>query len=250
MKSPHEQINESLKLGDLENYISEVVTIDQFKSKMGEDSDVLVLGFKVKEKLPATDLVEFFERAYDFVLDADTSAGEEFDGQYHVFVEIERTPEIIEQLTTIKKGLENLTNNKNWKFKYQKDSSILEFNKDNIKYHVPSTKKSYEDYLLKIKNKDIREFFNQGAADVSLNENNELIFNRPYAEEIKTKFVAIGDYNIVKSKLPGALDLSENSQSQILFLNKFLGNYDINKIGNKFIIRNNDQAIIIEKKDW
>jgi hypothetical protein len=35
------------------------------------------------------DLVEFIEKGYKFILDADMSAGEENDGQYQVFVEME-----------------------------------------------------------------------------------------------------------------------------------------------------------------
>ena len=64
------------------------------------------------------------------------------------------------------------------------------------------------------------------------------------------KFIAIGDYENVKHTVPGALSLDESSQTQVLFLNKFLGNYDINKIGNKFLIRNGDQAVVLEKDRW
>jgi len=50
--------------------------------------------------------------------------------------------------------------------------------------------------------------------------------------------------------VPGSLSLDESSQSQVLFLNKFLGNYDINKIGSQFLIRNGKKAVVIEKGRW
>jgi hypothetical protein len=36
----------------------------------------------------------------------------------------------------------------------------------------------------------------------------------------------------------------------MFFLAKYIGNYDINKIGNKFLIRNGDRAVVIEKDRW
>jgi hypothetical protein len=116
--------------------------------------------------------------------------------------------------------------------------------------NIPVTKEEYHNKMLEIKNTDIKEFFNQGSVEVSLDENNTLTFKRTFAGDVTAKFLAIGEHNAVSNTVPGALSLDEGSQSQIFFLNKFLGNYDINKIGNKFLIRNGDQAIVIEKDRW
>lgn len=250
MNNRNKQINEGLRYGDLENYVSDLFTIDQYKSKMGEDEDVTVIGFRVKDKYPALDLVEFIEKGFNFVLDADMSSGEEYDGEYQVFVEIERTPKLVEQLTELLGGLKHLTKNKNWRFRYQRDPSSQEFNEDTVKGNIPLTKEDYAQRVLKIKNQDVQEFFDQGAVDITLNEHNEITFKRPFAGDVKAKFIAIGPYEAVKELIPGSLNLTETAQSQVLFLNKFLGNYDINKIGDKFLIRNKDQAIIIEKRTW
>ena len=77
-----------------------------------------------------------------------------------------------------------------------------------------------------------------------------LTFSRPYAGPIQAKFIAIGDYDVVKHTVPGKLSLDEASQSQMFFLAKYVGNYEINKIGNKFLIRNGDRAVVIEKDRW
>ena len=102
-------LQEGLRARDLKNYVSEVFTIDCFKSKMGEDSDVVVLAFKVKEKYPAIDLMEFIEKSYGFILDADMSTGEEDDGKYQVFVEIERTNNLPKQIKKLLAGVSQLT---------------------------------------------------------------------------------------------------------------------------------------------
>ena len=246
----NQQLNEGLRSGDLRNYVSEVFTVDRYSSKMGEDQDVVVLGFRVREKNPAIDMMEFIEKGYPFILDADISAGEENDGQYQVFVEIERTPGLTEQLKDLLGGIGQLCDCRSWRFRYQKAPESVEFNEDSIAKNIPLTKEDYQAKVVAIKENDIKEFFDQGATDVELDENNMLTFKRSYAGDIQAKFIAIGDYDVVKDTVPGKLSLDEASQSQMFFLTKYLGNYDINKIGNKFLIRNGSKAIVIEKDRW
>lgn len=250
MRQQPKILQEGLRSKDLKNLVFDTFTIDRFKSKMGEDSDVVVLGFKVKEKYPAIDLMEFIEKGYGFILDADISAGEEHDGHYYVFAEIERTPKLPKQIKELFSGIGQLTDCYDWKFRYQKANKDIDLNEETISQFVPTTKEDYQRKMLELKENDLKEFFNQGVTDLQLQENNTLIFSKPYSGNLSVKFVSIGNYEDVKKTLPGALDLSESGQSEILFLNKYLGNYEVNKLGNKFLIRNNKQAVVIEKENW
>jgi hypothetical protein len=249
-KNHKRNLSEGLRSGDLKDYVSEVFTVDRYSSKMGEDSDIVVLGFRVREKNPAIDMMEFIEKGYPFILDADISAGEEDDGQYQVFVEIERSPALTEHLRELLRGIGQLTDTRNWKFRYQKAPTSIEFSEDTVVKNIPLTKEDYQAKIISIKGEEIKEFFDQGATDVELGENHILTFKRPYAGDIQATFVTIGNYEDVKDTVPGKLSLDESSQSQMFFLNKYLGNYDINKIGNKFLIRNGDKAVVIEKNSW
>lgn len=242
----HQPLNEGLRARDLKELVSNLFTVDQFKSKMGEDRDIVVLGFRVNEKHPATDLMEFIERGYSFILDADMSTGEEHDGKYQVFVEIERTEKLPGQIRDLLRGVGQLTDINEWKFRYQKNASSVEFNEKNIKEHVPVTPEEYEHAILEIKTNDLKEFFDQGTVDIELDSDNTLTFSRPYSGDVTAKFISIGDYEDVKHTLPGGISLDESSQGQTLFLNKYIGNYDINKIGDKFLIRNGHRAVIIK----
>lgn len=243
-------LSEGLRSGDLREFVSEVFTVDQFKSKMGEDSDIVVISFRVREKHPAMDLVEFIEKGYKFILDADMSAGEENDGQYQVFVEMERTPELPAQMRDLLGGVGQLCGTKDWRFRYQKSPKSVEFNEESVVEHIPTTPESYAAKINEIKTADIKGFFDQGSVDIALESDNTLVFSRPYAGDVPVKFVAIGDYEDVKEIVPGPLSLDEASQSQMFFLAKYIGNYDINKIGNKFLIRNGTRAVVIEKDRW
>jgi len=243
------QINESLRYGDLRNYVDEKFTIDRYTSKMGEDKDIVVIGFKVKDKLAARDLMEFIEKGYPYILDADMSTGEEQDGNYQVFAEIQRTDNIGEQLDNLLKGIGYLCDCKDWSFSYKK-SNDKEFSIQNILETVPTTPESYENQVLENRSEDLQDFFDQGSVDVVFESRTQIKFSKPYSEPIRAKFIAFGDYSDIKHLVPGKLSLDESSQGQCVFLNKYLGTYDIDKIGNRFIIISESKAVIIEKERW
>ena len=68
-------VNEGLKAGDLDGVVSKRFSVDQFKSKMGEDRNIMVLAFTVDGMAPAKDLERFAETGYKEVLDADATPG-------------------------------------------------------------------------------------------------------------------------------------------------------------------------------
>lgn len=241
---------EGLRSGDLKNYVNDSFNVDKFSSKMGNDEDVVVLSFNVKEKYPAIDLVEFIEKGYEFILDADMSAGEEQNGQYQVFVEIERTPALTEQISELLGGISQLTDIDNWSFRYQKTTDKLPYTEETARKYIPITPEKYKEKVVEIKESDIKNFFDKGSVEIKLLEDNTLMFSKPYSETLKVKFLAIGETDLVNNKFPGALSLDESSQSEVFFLTKYLGNYEIDKIGNKFIITNDNQSIVIEKDSW
>lgn len=241
---------EGLKSKDLKGFVSEIFTVDQYKSKMGEDKDVVVIGFKVNDKYPATDLMEFIEKGYPYVLDADISSGEERDGHYQVFVELERNKKLPFQLKNLLNGVSQLTDNWEWRFRYYKDFESHNFTEDSIKHNVPLTKEDYERKMLEIKNSSVNEFFDQGSTEVVIDENNTMFVSKPYSGEVSMDLLALGEYETIKESLQGPIQLDEASQSQVAFLNKYLGNYEIHKIDNKFLIRNGDQGVVVKKDRW
>jgi hypothetical protein len=242
---------EGLRANDLKDLVDKIFTIDQYKSKMGEDKDIVVLGFKVNDKFPAIDLMEFIEKSYTFILDSDMSQGEERDGKYRVFVELERNDKIGRQIKDMLEGIGQLCDCSDWKFKYHKDLEVREFTVEEITKHVPLSPELYETKQLSNKNSKVSEFFNQGSIDaVILDELNNLKFVKPYSESLQCKLIAIGMYEELKDQIPGAIQLDEAGRTQMIYLEKYLGNYEIHKINNQFLIKNGDRAVIIQKDSW
>ena len=125
-------ISEGLRSLDLKNLVDSIFNIDTYRSKMGEDDDVCVISFNVKDRMPARDMMEFIEKGYEYVLDADISSGENEHGEYTVFVELPRKPELKNYIQEIVSGVERLTGIKEWKFKYYQDSKAISLSEETL----------------------------------------------------------------------------------------------------------------------
>jgi hypothetical protein len=138
-------LRENLEMGDLNRLVHNELHIDEYKSKMGTDADVCVASFKVAGKEPSADLVSFIEKGYDFVLDADVSSGEKEGGDYLVFVELERTEQLPEQILEIMEDIMNLTEQKieEWRVRYYKSTTDNELTKESLANIIPLTPEEY-----------------------------------------------------------------------------------------------------------
>jgi hypothetical protein len=139
---------EGLNRDDLARLVKPRVNIDEFKSKMGEDADIVVLSFGVVGKKPAEDLVDFFEKGYDWILDSDSSPGEFVRDIFLVFVEIERTEELPAQLHTLLEDLVNLTGIEvdEWSVYYGSDKNLRPVALDSLAGSIPLTPREYRRY--------------------------------------------------------------------------------------------------------
>ena len=102
-------INEGLDYHDLEGQMIPTVSVDEYSAKMGKDSEIVTLAFTIKNKQAGKDLSDWFERGYDFVLDAQVSDGEVSYGKYLVFVEMNRRSSVPARIIELLSDLETLT---------------------------------------------------------------------------------------------------------------------------------------------
>lgn len=121
-------LNEGLEHKDMIGLIKPTIHIDEFVSKMGNDDDIATVSFYTKNSKVADDLVEWFEKGYDFVLDADRSPGEIKPNRYLVYVEIKRRTSLPTQIQELIKDLESLTEYSvnDWTVRY--DDNEMDFN--------------------------------------------------------------------------------------------------------------------------
>jgi len=138
-------------VGDLKNVLSNSIHVDEFKSKIGKDDNILVISFMVNDHQASIDLVNFLEVGYDEILDADISSSEIKPGSYLVFIELLRRRRVIEQILEIVSDLQAASGIKpeDWRFRYINDEEYHPLNAEELKKHVPLSPKSYRDKIIK-----------------------------------------------------------------------------------------------------
>ena len=102
-------LNEGLDYHDLEGQMLPIVSVDEYAAHMGKDSEIVTLAFTVNSEAAGNDLVDWFERGYDWVLDAQVSEGEVKPGKYLVFVEMNRRTSVPKRIVELLDDLETLT---------------------------------------------------------------------------------------------------------------------------------------------
>ena len=102
-------LNENLDHHDMVGQINSIVTVDEYKAKAGGDDEIITLSFIVKGQQASNDLVDWFERGYEWILDAQVSDGEYIPGKNLVFVEMPRRSTAPDRIIEILKDLETLS---------------------------------------------------------------------------------------------------------------------------------------------
>ena len=137
---------ESLGFKDMEGLIKPTIHVDEFSSKMGDDDDIIVISFFIRDAQAAKDLMMWFEKGYDFVLDAYRSPGEIKPGRYLVYVEIRRRSTAgghVEQLLDDLNTLTEFESSADWIMHYRGNN--VPFSRDTFDSTVPLTPRAYRD---------------------------------------------------------------------------------------------------------
>lgn len=240
-------VNEGLRSNDLNDLVFPIFEVDTYRSKMGEDRDVCVVTFQVKERAPAKDLMEFVEKSFNFVLDSDISAGENQDGDYYVFVELERSSKVAEQIKEMMYGIKKLTGINEWKFRYHKVNNIFNMTTETLKDKIPSNPGLYEEYLGKYRTESVKRFFTKTLMDDLTLENDVITFHKPFNQKIQLRLIKEGDNNTIIEGVSDVIQIDATATSETIWLTKVLGDYNITKIGDNFVFDNGSHAMLLQR---
>ena len=235
---------EGLRANDLQDLVYPMFEVDTHKSKMGEDKDVVVLTFQAKDRYPAKDMMEFMEKGYPFVLDADVSAGENSEGEYSVFVEVERSSKIAHHIMELTFGLGRLTGIDDWNFKYYKNDKKLPATEENLK-KIPSNKKMYEQIMNKFRTDEVKNFFTKTLMDDLVLENNKITILKPFDVKVEFELVQEGDDKLIEGMED--IQVGDDATAEIFWLTKVMGDYNIQKYGDKFVFTNESKTMVLKR---
>jgi hypothetical protein len=217
------QVNEGLKAGDLEGVVSKMFSVDQYKSKMGDDRNIMVLAFSVDSLAPAKDLERFAETGYKEVMDADATPGTLEDGKHRVFVEFARVEQVDQHIYKFLEDLKKLTNIEMFQFTYHKRDVPFEASAKNLADVLPRTPIAYTQKVNSLRLGEVKDFFDKFAM-----------------MEFKL------DNNIMSVKKHGMKE-----QDLCLHLTKYFGPYQITKTTeDRFIFSKEGESALLSKCGW
>ena len=248
MNNQHSKVlSEGLRSLDLKDLVYPIMEIDSYKSKMGDDRDVCVIKFTVKDRSPANDLMEFIEKSFDDVLDADISSGEDSNGEYAVFVELERSPKLIENIENVLYGVRLLTGIKDFKFKYHKSDNILPVKEETLKNVVPFTPQEYDGLLVKVQTEEFKKFFNKTLMD-DLTINGDIItIHKPFDQHVQLKLIKESDSKTILEEITDTVSVDDAASSEMFWLTKVMGDYNITKFGENFLFTNGNKSMLLKR---
>lgn len=135
-----------LNHGDLRMTVSDHFDVDRYKAKMGTDDDICVVNFTVESKESGQDLVDFLETGYDWILDAAISPGTNKHGKHMVFVEIERSPDLYDNIGYMLNEVSKISETETWFMRYGKSPISKEVTQETLS-QIPNSKDSYNRFL-------------------------------------------------------------------------------------------------------
>ena len=133
----------TVKYGEMVNLVNSTISIDQYKPKIGEANETVVVAFEVQQELAAKDLSNLIETDIVESLDVDISQGPNNNGNYLVFVEFARDNKLHNRIIEIMKCGSNVTEITEWQYEYYKGTGAVDLNEDNLKETVLDNQEQY-----------------------------------------------------------------------------------------------------------
>ena len=245
------QFNEGLKAGDLEGVINRRFSVDQYKSKMGDDRNIMVLAFTVDSLAPAKDLERFAETGYKSILDADATPGTMADGKHRVFIEFARTEGVDREIKKFLDDLVLLTNEENgFEFTYHKRTVPFEASAKNLADILPLTPIAYSQKINSLKLGEVKDFFDKFNMMEFKLDNNIIEIQKRGSDTLKFELHAFGDTRQIMKEIK-AFKLDESAMSECMYLTKYFGPYNITKTSeDRFIFSKNGDSALLSKHRW
>jgi hypothetical protein len=246
-----QQFNEGLKAGDLDGIVSSTFSVDQYKSKMGEDRNICVLAFTCSGAAGAKDLEKFAEKGYSKILDADATPGTMPDGKHRVFIELPREEKLDQYIAEFLDDLKMLTNIKTFNFTYHKNSKPFVADRKNLADVLPRTPIAYAQKIQMLQLGEVKNFFDKfNMMEFKLDNNIITVKKSGIKEELKFKLESFGKTDLILKESKAFL-IDEKSMAECIYLTKYFGPYNITKtMENKFIFSKAGESAMVSKYKW
>jgi len=99
----------------------------------------------------------------------------------------------------------------------------------------------------KVKTEDVRRFFTKTLMDDLTLDGDIITIHKPWDQKIQLRMVKDGDPEAVLEGITDPFTIDQESTSEIFWLTKVLGDYNINKVGDSFVFENGRRAMLLQR---
>lgn len=235
----------SVLYNEMKDFVLPIIKIDSHQAKLGNDQDVCVLKFETTDKAVAKDMVSFIESGYKFILDADYTPSKNKNGNFDIFVEVQRDEKLPENIITLSRDIEQVTGILPWQFSFYKDDITHRLTQENLQNQIPTTPNEYEFLTDEKVDEDIGKFFESSNINNITRKGKNLLLNKLFSKHI---FEIL---SIDKSISHSVYRIDETSETQSSYLSNWLGhNFRVIKQDDAFKISKDDKTIVLKAKDF
>ena len=240
----------SLKNGDLAGMILPDVSIDEFEPKAGEEKNVIVVAFYLKDQEPADDLNTFIQRGFIDTLDVEVSPNTDEEGHYLVFVEMSRDDSFPNKFQALLKDVENVTGEMQWSVRtYLSQGQVFQFNDPELFNYIIIEPESYvtkDEFKVESMKENINRFF-AGSMITGLTLDGNTITLTSSGKIIVAEVFDVGDYDAVIGRnflSESAFGVGQKSY-EVNVLRGMLGNCDVIPLGKYLCINRDDKVVLL-----
>lgn len=220
------KLTEGLKEHDLESLVLPLLSIDEYESKLDDDS--IVIAFYVRDKDPAQDLNRFIQKGAVDILDTDVSPAPTEDGNFMVFVELLRDMDFPEKCLDMLDSLTGLTGIESWMLAIYDEEEQFPADLETIKSRVRLySMEDYEDDAEEDMDVDeaLTEFFHNSDLE-GLKVEGRTVTLEGLVSDYKLELIDLGVFDQLIERnavLTQGLRLDEAAQHNVSRLKALLG---------------------------
>ncbi len=158
MTTTQTKIFEGLTHEEMQGLVNNVVSIDQYKPKIGDNADTVVVALAVQYEKPAKDLSNFIETGAHEHLDVEASPAPNVDSEYKVFVEFQRTKDLYKKIAEMLTDIDKITSNAGeWQYTGYKLDDPRTFDQERFARDIITDPEMYRQKFEKTAGQEIAE---------------------------------------------------------------------------------------------
>ena len=142
-------------------------------------------------------------------------------------------------------GVGKLTEIDDFKFRYYKNWQSTPLGQAELEEAIPSDPNDYDIKVNESNLDNYKNFFTRGFVDDITLLENTLTITKKWCAPVKFEFLKFGDTVPLIESIEDKINV--NDFAEIIFLCKYVGDYNITKFGDKLTFENSGKALLLKR---